>query len=747
MTGNSAAALQSARAACDAETLHIPGAVQPHGVLVVANAAGCITHVSDNAATLLQHGPPHWLGAEILELAEAAERDNLAAALQQAVRRADDPQHLQLPGGQWVDAIVHAISPQQRVVELEPRQAAVSGRGAYREARTAISRLRHAQDLPSLCAEAARSVRKLTGFDRVLVYRFDAEWNGRVTAEDCRDDITTYLNLHFPASDIPAPARALYSLNALRMIPNAAYTPARVLAAPGESSTPLDMSCCVLRSVSPHHIEYMRNMGLQASMSISLFRGDRLWGLISCGHESGPRYVPFAIRAACELVGEVMSTLIESKETNEDSDYRFTLKSVQTRLLHSMAQDADIVAGLTAHAPNMLEAAGAQGGAVLFNGELHLLGVTPTQAQVQALVQWITQQPPQAMWATHALPALYPAAARFKDSACGLLAMSMSRAQNNWLLWFRPEVTQTVHWGGNPGAFSQSGPAGPLHPRTSFELWKQVVHQQSLPWKEVEVQSAQELMRAIIDIMLQNSEELSQLNTELERSNVELDAFAYAASHDLKEPLRGIHNYATLVMRELGEAHLIGETLPRLQTVIRLTERMEDLINSLLHYAHVGRMELTLHAVNLNEVVGLSAEMLRSRFEETGTVLRVGSLPSMRGDKVLLGEVFSNLLGNAIKYNDKAARWVEVGVDSATPEPVFFVRDNGIGIRERNFQTVFNIFRRLHGRDKYGGGTGTGLTIAKRIIERHGGKIWVHSHYGEGTAFYFTLGDVQRHGN
>jgi chemotaxis family two-component system sensor kinase Cph1 len=280
-----------------------------------------------------------------------------------------------------------------------------------------------------------------------------------------------------------------------------------------------------------------------------------------------------------------------------------------------------------------------------------------------------------------------------------------------------------------------------LHPRKSFALWKETVRGKSLPWKDYEVEAARELRRSVIDIVLQRSEELLQLNMELERSNVELDSFAYAASHDLKEPLRGIHNYASLVLREQSGS-LTPTNLKRMDTVVRLTQRMESLINSLLHYAQVGRTELSVRETDLNEVLASVLEVLKPRIDEAQVEVRVPRpLPPARCDRVRMAEVFTNLLTNAIKYNDKDKKWVEIGATS-TPEggTAYYVRDNGIGIKPEYHDTIFRIFKRLHGRDKYGGGTGTGLTIVKRLIERHNGRLWLESQPGAGTSFFFTLG-------
>ncbi len=239
---------------------------------------------------------------------------------------------------------------------------------------------------------------------------------------------------------------------------------------------------------------------------------------------------------------------------------------------------------------------------------------------------------------------------------------------------------------------------------------------------------------------------LAQLNAELARSNTELDAFAYIASHDLKEPLRGIHNYAHFLIEDYADK-LDESGATKLKTLTRLTQRMQSLLDSLLHYSRLGRQELSLRPVDLQRVLDGALDLLHARVEEAGVTVRVPKpLPTVVVDHRCVGEIFTNLIVNAVKYNDKDERWVEIGCvntdtteDNATPCPVLYVKDNGIGIPEQHRDAVFRIFRRLHARDAYGGGVGAGLTIVKKIIERHGGRIWIDSTPDEGTTFYFTL--------
>ena len=241
--------------------------------------------------------------------------------------------------------------------------------------------------------------------------------------------------------------------------------------------------------------------------------------------------------------------------------------------------------------------------------------------------------------------------------------------------------------------------------------------------------------------------ELEFRNEELEQTNRELDDFAYIASHDLKEPLRGIHNYARFLVEDYA-GRFDADGRAKLETLTRLSRRMETLIDSLLHYSRLGRTDLTLDEVDVQAVVEDVIERLDISLREQQIEVRIPRrLPVIRSDRVRLGEVFANLITNAIKYNDKPQRWIEIGVadppqsgaSDASPEHTFYVRDNGIGIPQRHLDTVFRIFKRLHGRDEFGGGTGAGLTIVRKIVERHHGRVWIESAPGEGTTVFFTL--------
>lgn len=735
---------------CDKEPIHIPGSIQPHGVLVVLKEPELtILQASNNTYNIFGINTEELLNQPLRILFDDEQINLLRDASNHEDLQLINPIELSKQLGNnilYFDGIIHRQQG-SLILELELRTREKSNAffKFYHLVKLALSKLQNAANVIELSQIIVKELKNITGFDRVMLYRFNENWDGKVIAEEKPEYLTPYLGLNYPASDIPEQARKLYSQNWLRLIPNVNYQPVAIV--PGNNpltDQPLDLSNSVLRSVSPLHIEYLHNMGVTASMSISLIKNQKLWGLIACHHQS-PKYVPYEIRNACEFLGQMTSVELAAKEDSEDIEYQIQLKSVQAKLVEYMSAEKNFIHGLINNQPNILNLTNSQGSVIYFEGEYSSIGKTPNQEELQDLLEWINQNLPEQIFYTDALAKIYPQAEKFADVASGLMGFSLSKIHKNYVLWFRPEVIQTVNWGGNPHKPVEVREDGSWHlsPRKSFDLWKETVRQQSLGWKACEVNAALELRNAIIGVVLRKADELAQLNIELERSNSELDAFAYIASHDLKEPLRGIHNYSNFLMEDYGET-LDEEGKAKLKTLIRLTQRMEDLIDSLLHFSRLGRVDLSMQYNDMNMIVNRILDLLRGRIEETGVKISIPRLlPTVYCDRVQVGEVFSNLIANAIKYNDKPEKLIEIGYINDSPQPItFYVSDNGIGIREKHFEAIFRIFKRLHGPSKYGGGTGAGLTIAKKIVERHGGRIWVESTYGEGSTFYFTLQGV-----
>ncbi len=745
---------------CDREPIHIPGAIQPYGFLLCLDEhTHRVAYASENTMTLLGLEPTELVGeglGRLLSPQTVAEVEQHLATLTEAHVLLNV--HLARVVGQPAYKLIMHRYDRLLWLEFEPTQEQESIRLDLPFLNSALSRMLAASSVAEFCQHAAEQVRLVTGFDRVAIYRFAPDESGEVIAEACREDPPPWLGLHYPASDIPQQARAMYLKNWLRFIPDASYVPARLVPLrPPRSSRPPDMTYAVLRSVSPIHLEYLHNLGSAATMTVSLIQDNQLWGMITCHHLS-PKLVSYELRDLCQFIAKTFSALIASKEKQDDYVYQLQVRERQARLFEHVSNTSNFVEGLYQQSPTLMDVFDCTGAAICYDGEIITLGATPTREQIAELQEWLQANVRQDVFYTNSYAALNPAGLAMRGTASGFIAASLAEAPGSFLLWFRPEVVQTVNWAGqNEKPQLQADGQIFLSPRQSFESWKQLVENTSAPWKPLEIRSAQEIRLHISDVRLKvfnelhaRAQALSYLNAELERSNDELDSFAYVASHDLKEPLRGIHNYSLFLLEDYAQ-QLDADGVQKLQTLVRLSQRMEGLIEGLLQLSRVGRQDLSLTEVDINELVDEVLDLLQPRLEQTHTTIVVeGPLPTILADRIRLQEVFNNLFTNAIKYSDQPTKTVVVGLarpDIILPIPnlssadyhVFYVQDFGIGIDPKHHENIFKLFKRLHAQEKYGGGTGAGLAIAKKMVEKHGGRLWVESSLGHGATFYFAL--------
>jgi two-component system, chemotaxis family, sensor kinase Cph1 len=724
---------------CSREPIHIPGSIQPHGALLaLRDPGGRIQRASANCATLFGRPIQRILGATLADLLpqeSQAIAQTLAAAAAENTPLFVTSVRL---SGEHYNVILHHWQG-WRILELErtDQPASVSFAGLYPLVRSFLARLERTHAVRELAQMAAEEVRSMTGFDRVLVYRFDEDWNGTVIAEDGNGRLPSYLDLRFPASDIPAQARELYRVNRIRIIPDADYAPVPILADQADEQ-PLDLSYAALRSVSPIHIEYMKNMGTAASMSISIVREGELWGLISCHHKT-PRHVPFGVRTACDLLGQMLSLQMGATERRMEYEYRIRHRGIQARLLAFMAAAEDFTTALQEHARLLLDLVSAEGAAVIHEGRALLLGRTPDEAQVRALVAHLDTLGEQELIQTDELVSLIPEARTYRDKAAGVLAIAASKLHSSWVLWFRPEVVQTVNWGGDPRKPTEASPeSGRIHPRKSFELWKQQVELRSAPWLASEIEAATEFRNDIVGIVLRRAEEMADLSAELERSNKELEAFSYSVSHDLRAPFRHILGYAEL-LRETHSASADDQARRYIDTIIESAHYAGTLVDNLLTFSQMGRSRLNHVEIDMDALV---REVHRAVAEEAiGREIqwKIDRLPSAHGDLMMLRLVWRNLLDNAVKYTRvRPSAIIEIASQATAHEVVYFVRDNGVGFDMSYVDKLFGVFQRLHRMEEFEG-TGIGLANVRRIVARHGGRTWAQGEVGKGATFYFSL--------
>jgi chemotaxis family two-component system sensor kinase Cph1 len=749
---------------CDSEPVQTPGCVQAHGAVLVLRLSDLrILQASENAAAVLGQSAAQLSDQPISVIIGAEGQRQLRSLLDQEATDCNPLYLLTLPadhanaGADALDVTVHTIDG---VAILEFEATGHTGGPKpdyYALVKTTLAKLQSSSSLQQFCDVVAHDIRALTGLDRVMVYKFHDDGHGEVLAESRRADIPSWLGLHYPAEDIPKPARAIFTRTWIRPVPDVSGALAELvpLANP-ESARPLNMTYCSLRGVSIMYTEYLRNMGVTAALTMAIRRNDTLWGLIACHHYDGPMHIPYHIRAACEFLAQVVSLQHQAAEDKEFLAYRLKIEGVHQVLLAAAAREAGLI-GLIDGTPSLLNGIDAGGAALYYLDRWWCVGNTPTDDELAGLGDWLTEtmlpSGPRPLYATDRLAQAYPPAAGFAGVGSGLLAVPVSPSGHDLMLWFRPETIQTVNWGGNPhDKPTVPGPNGPrLTPRRSFELFTESVRQQSHPWKLVEIDAAAGLRFLVAELVAGQAGRRTVLHADLARSNEDLDAFAYAASHDLKEPLRGIYRYAHQLLEDA--APIDDDSRRKLDGVVRLTERMDSLLDSMLHFSRVGGTDLLLESVDLNDVLAEAVDFVGSRTIDINTAVVVPRrLPTVQCDPVKCRQIFANLLSNSLKYTDAANKHIEVGyigADEIHPRPgcqeggqgeaIYYVADNGIGIQPRHFKQIFKLFKRLHGHDSYGGGAGAGLTIVRKLVEQHGGQVWVDSVAGQGTTFYFTL--------
>lgn len=547
---------------CEREPIHIPAAILPFGAMLV---------VAPDTLEVLQ-------GAGELEALLGRPVEALLGHSGAALFRPDQVEHLRaLAAGSRLARPMHLLDPLFRVLPGQPLDASLHRTGEALvmefEAADPADRL-HADPLVgvqelaagldtsgsllALCQSAVDGLRRLTGYDRVLAYRFEPDESGWVFAESRAPGIESFLDLHYPAGDIPEQARNLYLANWVRMIPRVDYTPAPLIPPCNpRTGAPLDMSQAVLRDVSPIHRAYLRNMGVGASLSISIILGGRLWGLFAC-HHAGPRLQRRPQRAICELFGALFSLQLEARTKAELFEERMASRMVLSKLSLNIAAAADYVAGLTRRGPNLLDyiggggAGAASGGAaVSAKGQVTLLGTTPNAAQVAALVAWLDARgDPGGLFLTDRLAEVWPEAAGLEQVACGVLAVAVSQEASDWILWFRPEHRQVTCWAGRSATEAAALPAAArLTPRTSFAAWLETRRGRCRPWTAAEIAAARDLQSALLEVTLRR---INALTRERKRAADRDRLLMAELDHRVKNTIANIQALVVQTSRSAG---------------------------------------------------------------------------------------------------------------------------------------------------------------------------------------------------
>lgn len=728
---------------CDREPIHIPGSIQPHGVLLGLRE-------EDRRLRVVSANVAEWLGVEPDEL--------LGKGLETILPETDLERFFQPPPAEhgWMprritvgssdgalEATVHSASG-LLLVELERARAAETVAERLALLGEAFTPLEQATDLDTSCEAVTKEVRRLTGFDRVMIYRFDEDWHGSVIAESRVTGVDSYLAHHFPASDIPAQARELYMRSPLRLIPDATYEPVPLVDA-DPSAGPVDLSYAQLRSVAAVHLKYLANMGVQASMSASIVVDGRLWGLVACHHRT-PRTIPSAVRAACGFLARLLSLRITSFEHASFVARQAHTERNLSELRHALVREPDLPSALNSAESDFLSALDAEGGALLLGGEARLFGSTPSRDEVRQLATRLGTERVDDVFQTRHLAAALGSSFSSSPGMAGVVAVPLDpRAPRDWLMWFRPETLETISWAGDPHKPAEAAGQA-LNPRQSFASWKETVRDRSRRWPPETCTVARAVRDAVLQSLVHRAQELEDLNRRLteERADAvrERDELLALVTHDLRSPISAVHLTAESLLAMLPEQPAPADLERKMRRVESAASHAARLVDELFAGARIAagkQLSGGRRRVDVSEFVERKVEEYAERSPRHRIVLTC----TVRGnqaewDPSAIERVVDNLLGNAIKYSPEGGE-IRVEAWQRDGSVIISVQDQGVGIPAEELAQLFKPFYRASNVTRRMKGTGLGLAIARRIADEHGGDLTVESTEGSGSTFTLRL--------
>ncbi len=669
---------------CEREEIHLAGSIQPHGaLLVVSEPDHRVIQASANAAAFLNL--KQVIGMPLAEL----DGDLLLRILPHL-----GPTSQGLPvavrccignPAQEFDCLLHRPPEGGLIIELEHAGPSVD---LSHHISSALDKIRTASSLRALCDEAAALFQNRTGYDRVMVYRFDDEGHGEVFSERRKPELEAFLGNRYPATDIPQMARRLYERTRVRVLVDVGYEPVplqpRLSPITGRD---LDMSLCFLRSMSPIHLQYLKNMGVGATLVISLVVGGKLWGLVACHHYE-PRFIHFELRAVCELLAEAMATRIAALESFAQSQSEIFVQRLEQRMIEAISREGDWRAAIFDSSQSILQPLGAGGSALIYEGQIISSGEVPGTQEIREIGAWLDTRRDTSVMATASLGLQFPQFAGIIKVASGIAVTPISNNPGEYLIWFRPERVRTVTWGGDPlKPFVVGDDPGDLSPRRSFAQWHQLVEGTSEPWTPADLAAARLIGQSVADIVLQ----FRAVRTLIVQD--QLEQFSRQVHVSEQPVIIADIDGKILLMNEafkmlLPEDQAAGTRLNDLAAAFQQPDRFLHHIDELLIHHRVWRGELLLRREGNREkplmvradpvqpspdrVLGFvlifsdvtdrkAAEMARSRFQE-------GIIQSKRINSVRLDSkndlVYQNLLSSVVENAQLAALEITYGVET-----------------------------------------------------------------------------------
>ncbi|WP_026463841.1 ATP-binding protein [Adhaeribacter aquaticus] len=728
---------------CDKEPIHIIGRIQPHGFLLIINKhTFVVEQVSRNTPDFLPFSSAEDLLQKKIHdlLSDHEPAFNLNSLLEPDHANPD----ILFFGGKKFFGFSH-ISGNHIILECEPytpypEEEKIKHNHLLSQLHKQLAPL---QTIESLGTTVCEAVRNIINYDRVDIMQFDTDWHTEVIAERCNENLDSYLRHHFPATDIPEPARNLLVQKPIRHIPDVNAEAIEIVPyynpATGQPSNILKSE---LRNPSEIHLEYLRNAGVSATISFSIVVKGQLWGTLSC-HNIKPAFLDVWKRQLCELITQIFADVIAAVQETRDIKQFEVFKKNEQALISDLSQYPELILGLTQTKQSLLNFTQSTGVALVLNKEVFTCGKTPSSSQINNLTSWLAQFTDEKVFSTRTLSLHFPEAAAYPEIASGFLALEISKFDREYLLFFKQEIKETRIWAGNPEKPTVSSDMR-IHPRKSFEKWQEVVKGKSQPWNINEIEIAQIFVKDLTAIQLRNqANSMEQVNAQLNTTakllavkNSQLKDIALIMSHNLRAPIANIEGLHSIYKDSPSEtmANWVIDNLKEVADNMRGTiTDLESIVNSRLDE------QLRFEEVDLNQMIQKEIQNQGTILEESGGDVKTElDVPTFTLPKIYLESILHNFIFNAFKYRSPDRKLQILIKTWKEPGKVYLsITDNGLGINlEKAGDKLFGLYRTFH---EHKQAKGLGLYLTKIQIESLGGQVSVQSELNVGTTFTITF--------
>ncbi|WP_370895606.1 ATP-binding protein [Chryseobacterium gossypii] len=576
----------------------------------------------------------------------------------------------------------------------------------------------------------------IVNYDRLMVYKFMMDGSGKVIAEKRKEDMESYLGLHYPETDIPKQARALYLKKRKRIFSNV-YAETVPLLSKREA---IDLTFTASRAMSPIHGQYLKNSGVASSFSVSIIIDDHLWGLITCQNPE-PKHIDLEDRVQAGIFTALASNAYSSFKSKKELKYRLELNDKSSRLKSEFLKYNNLFDALTHNKAEIRKLPGADGLAIVSDENVIIEGIVPERAAIDRIVQWAQNNTEENIYISRSFLKDHGEELGLDKNTAGIIIYFIERSKNEMLIWFRKEFDEHINWAGNPEkkitVFSQNGEERQIiSPRTSFRLFTENIKGNSKRWNSRNISAVHAIRDLILETSHKNYNAIKRLHDELKKVNEELDSFSYTISHDLGTPLTVMKLNAQMLLNNLADGS--EKSKSKINTIIEEIDNMAEMMHDVLQLSRAKYSEIQLESLPTGQTIRKISENARITYNSPKTEIIIKNCPDVLADKTMLHQVFLNIINNAVKYSSHKDEPKVVIEGTEEGETVSYrITDNGIGIPEEEKHKMFKIFNRLDNAKKFKG-NGVGLSIVHRIMKRIGGQVDYESNK-EGTSFILTF--------